>query len=113
MDEPVVGYPVVDADGRDVGTVKEVRGGYFKVDAPMARDFWLSSAYVASVDAGVRLSLSGDEVEEHHLDEPGLEPSADPDAADVQDAILSPEEALSQRERMERELEEQRRARAS
>ncbi len=29
------------SDGKELGTVKEVRGDYFKVDAPMKPDYWL------------------------------------------------------------------------
>jgi hypothetical protein len=29
------------SDGKALGTVKEVRGAYYKVDAPMKPDYWL------------------------------------------------------------------------
>ncbi|MBI2764274.1 MAG: hypothetical protein HYX53_00015 [Chloroflexi bacterium] len=111
---PSIGDRVVAADGQDCGAVKEVRGGYFAVDAPMARDYWLSEAYVTSRSAGrVVLSLPKDEVAQHGLEAPGLEPTSDPDRAGPGDAVISDAEALATRERMERELAEQRRRMAA
>jgi len=42
------GMPIESADGTTIGTVKEVAGGYFKVDAPLHRDYWLPSELVSS-----------------------------------------------------------------
>ena len=39
---PTVGCEVYTADGSKLGTVKEVDGAYFKVDAPMQTDYWLA-----------------------------------------------------------------------
>ena len=40
--EPLtIGCPVFTADGDEIGRVKEIRGRYFKVDAPMRPDYWL------------------------------------------------------------------------
>ncbi len=104
-----VGAAIFARDGDQFGYVKDVRGGYFKVDAPWARDYWLSCVYVARYEENqVWLSITKDEADEHRLEAPGLEPSADPHRATTQDAILSDDEALAQRERMERELAEQR-----
>lgn len=36
------GVEVYTRDGNRLGEVKELRGEYFKVDAPMAQDYWLS-----------------------------------------------------------------------
>jgi len=36
------GQPVFDCDGEKLGEVKEVRGEYFKVDAPMHQDYWIA-----------------------------------------------------------------------
>lgn len=46
------GAPVVTMDGEQLGTVKEVRGRWFKVDAPMAPDYWLSTDNVSSGAGG-------------------------------------------------------------
>jgi len=102
-----VGDLVRTRDGKAFATVREIRGGYFELDIPRHRDFWLGVAYVDRVDDdGVHLNIDRDQVDEHRLKEPGIE------QADVQaptgDAILSSEEALDQRERMERELQIQR-----
>jgi len=101
------GTPVVTRDGLRFATVKDVRGGYFQLDVAHQDAFWLSGSYIDSADSsGVRLGISRDEVDEHRLNQPGIERS---DAqAPTGDAVLSNDEALAQRERMERELEAQR-----
>ncbi len=40
------GVAVYTRDGDRLGEVKELRGDYFKVDAPMAPDYWLNSECV-------------------------------------------------------------------
>jgi|SwirhisoilCB3_FD_contig_121_85027_length_1459_multi_8_in_0_out_0_2 hypothetical protein len=106
--QPSVGAAVYSSDGDQFAYVKDVRGGYFKVDVPMSPDYWLSAQYIDHVSPEeVHLRISRDEVDEHHLEEPGLDPTTDPHQ-DTSDKILSDEEALTQRERMERELELQR-----
>ena len=100
--EPLIDTPVVTRDGHQFGYVKELHGGYFKIDVPMSKDYWLSNTYIedCSLDQ-VMLSLKRDEVDEHRLDAPGAENQTG-------DHIVSDTEALAQREKMERELEEQR-----
>ena len=99
-----VGQPIATSDGSDVGRVKEVQGGFFKVDAPMARDYWLSSAYVGSVDGPmVTLNLRSDEVSAHELDEPGFEEQTDTTG----DALLPDEAALPENRRRTQEIEAQ------
>lgn len=106
---PRVGAAIYTSDGEQFAYVKSVRGGYFELDAPLARDFWLSCRYVASADdREVRLSITRDEVDEHRLSAPGLEASEDANRAANADHVISNEEALDQRERMERQLAEQR-----
>lgn len=96
--EPIVDTPVFSLDGQQVGYVKEMHGGYFKLDVPMAKDYWLSTVYIAdSTLDRVSLSLRKDEMDEHRLSAPGAD-SQDPDA------VISDVQALTQRERMEREL---------
>jgi uncharacterized protein (TIGR02271 family) len=41
MNDQMIGQRVYSSDGSELGTVKEVRGAYFKVDAPMQPDYWL------------------------------------------------------------------------
>lgn len=41
FNQVAVGAPVMTADGEQLGTVKELRGTFFKVDAPMQPDYWL------------------------------------------------------------------------
>src|SRR6185503_4405985 len=61
---PDIGAPIYSSDGQQFGSIKEVRGGYFKVDAPMSRDFWLSAAYIGVSDSeSVRLTITRDQVD--------------------------------------------------
>lgn len=101
--EPMVDTPVYSADGEQFGYVKEVQGGYFKIDVAMAKDYWLSTTYISDCTMDkVTLSLPKGEIDEHRLSAPGAENQNN------DDKVLSDADALQQRERMERELEEQR-----
>ncbi|HXU22654.1 MAG TPA: hypothetical protein VN697_01370 [Tepidiformaceae bacterium] len=102
MELPIGGF-VFDNAGEEFANVKEVSGGYFKLDVPMSMDYWLSRAYVQSVnDRDVRLNITKSEAEDHKLSAPGLE-----HAAQGEDGVISDAVALEQRERMEREIKMQ------
>ena len=58
VNQSMIGSPVYSQDGDELGTVMEVRGQYFKVDARMQRDYWLRSDTVQT-DGG-RLTVAGD-----------------------------------------------------
>lgn len=106
--QPVAGAAVYSSDGEQFAYVAEVRGGYFKLDVPMARDYWLSFEYIERATATeVHLNIRRNDVGEHQLEEPGIEPANDPHE-DVSDTVLSDADALVQRERMEHEIELQR-----
>ena len=101
--EPIIETPVFTREGEQFGYVKEVQGGYFKIDVPLAKDYWLSTAYIAeSTLDRVTLSLAKAEIEEHRLSAPGIEGQEHPEG------VITDVDILTQRERMERELEEQR-----
>ena len=51
------GTTVFASDGKDLGTVKEVRGDYFKIDAPIAKDYRLSCDAVTEAPGG-RVSVA-------------------------------------------------------
>ncbi len=73
--EPELGSAVITADGQDLGLVKEVSGEFFKVDAPLAPDFWLNRAIILRVGGGqVVLEADYDALEHERVAEP---PSAD------------------------------------
>ena len=74
MNERLVGQTVYDADGRELGKVKEVRGRYVKVDVRMQPDYWLSTDAVSS--AGDRLVVSSDAQRVEHPDFEETEPRA-------------------------------------
>jgi len=66
-----VGAPVVTMDGDQVGSVKEIRGRYFKVDAPMQPDFWLTLDNVGAGSGGqVVLGFNKDQLGDYQLSSP-------------------------------------------
>jgi hypothetical protein len=68
---PVVGVEVYTADGDKLGTVKEIEGRCFKVDAPIQRDYWLASDAIAgSSGGGIRLSFTKDRLGDEKVDSP-------------------------------------------
>ncbi len=58
-DEGRIGSPVHARGGEVVGRVKEVREGWFKVNAPGQPDYWLGAELVGSQDEG-RILLTVD-----------------------------------------------------
>jgi hypothetical protein len=48
-DDQVIGSEVISRDGMYLGTAKAVEGYYFKLDAAMQPDYWLSMDTIASV----------------------------------------------------------------
>jgi len=105
---PEPGLAVLSDDGKRLGTVKEVSGSYFKVDAPMHRDYWLSAELIRGEDAEVVvLDVPRKEVGEHRMTEPGIEPEDDPFRSIPRMPVIKDEELEAQRARMEQELAEQ------
>jgi hypothetical protein len=56
------GTRVFTSDGDELGTVKEVRGNYFKVNASMQPDYWLSCDVVTAGTAATGTTTGTD----HH-----------------------------------------------
>ena len=70
-DTPSIGTPVMTADGQELGKVKEVTGGCFKIDAPMAPDYWLGSDLARERVGGViKLSISKEMLSDVKMDAP-------------------------------------------
>ena len=60
---PTVGARVLTSDGEELGVVKEVVAGCFKVNASMQPDYWLGEDCIASATSNdVRLSITQDQV---------------------------------------------------
>jgi hypothetical protein len=55
---PDIGCEVYSADGSKLGTVKEVQGAYFKVDAPMQPDYWLACDCIRGGTMSNRVDLT-------------------------------------------------------
>jgi hypothetical protein len=56
---PRVGARVISRDDIELGTVKEVDADCFKIDAPMAADFWLGASMIERIEDGtVRLGVN-------------------------------------------------------
>lgn len=102
------GTTVYTSDGKHLGSVKQVKGGYFELDREGEADYWLSQLYVVSND-GERayLNVPMDEVPTHRLQQPGLE-MLDRGLSRFGTKDETNMEALHTRELMERELREQR-----
>jgi hypothetical protein len=68
---PVEGFNVITAEHDLLGTVKEVTGDCFKIDAPMAPDYWLGSDTIGSINGeNILLRLRKDEVNEYKMGSP-------------------------------------------
>ena len=66
-----VGMPVATQDGEGLGTVKEVRAGYFKVDVRLTPDYWLQADFAqVSADGRVVLSFAKEELGAYKVAEP-------------------------------------------
>ena len=73
MSNVTIGAPVRTADGKELGKVKEVVGGCFKVDAPMQPDYWLATDTISDNSASnsvVTLILGNDELNDAKQDGP-------------------------------------------
>jgi len=71
MAQPSIGKQVMTADGKELGKVKEISGGCFKIDAPLAPDYWLSTDTVSDATTSVlRLSLTRDGLDNAKIDGP-------------------------------------------
>jgi hypothetical protein len=102
-----IGLSVMTSDRKEIGRVKEVEGTYFKIDAPMHRDFWLPASLIDTCSENVLLCVSSESLDGHRLSQPGFEVADDPMASIVAEPVIKPSELLEQRARMERELADQ------
>lgn len=67
----IEGAPVYGQNGDELGKIKEVRGQYFKVDAPMQADYWLRGDVVAAGGGGrVMLRVDKDQLGEYTVATP-------------------------------------------
>ncbi len=65
------GMMVVDADGEQVGQIKELRGRYLLIDAPLQPDFWLQDGAVAGAEgASCRLRLRTGDLDPYKTGDP-------------------------------------------
>jgi len=95
-------------DGTDLGVVDYVEGSFIRVDAPLQRDYWLSSTDVATdTDEGLIVDFESALLDSHKLREPGYDPANDPMRETTMSPVFTEAEQLEQRARMERELAEQ------
>lgn len=77
-----IGAEVYTADGERLGKVKEVEGNAFKVDAPMAPDYWLSMESVRGAEGdAVRTSFTKDQLNEYRVS--GMEHGTTGDTRDT------------------------------
>ena len=68
---PRVGAKVISRDDIELGTVKEIDADCFKIDAPMATDFWLGASMIERLEDGVvRLGVNNLTLDEVKSDQP-------------------------------------------
>jgi hypothetical protein len=100
------GATAVASDGEKLGTVAGVEGRFIKVNVPLGRDYWLSADYVIDeTPERVTFGFIKKDLRAYREAKPSI--AADP-LVDQQDAVLSQQAQVEQRERMERELAAQR-----
>jgi hypothetical protein len=100
---------VLTRDGIYLGSVKRINGIYFETVPPSGRAFWLNRDRILYCDFDeVTLTLDEAQVDEHRLSRPRGERWEPPVLDALEDGLLSEDERRRQRERMERELSEQR-----
>jgi len=69
--DELIGKTVVTADGKEIGTIKELLGLAFKVDAPRHADYWLPcDAITGTTGEGVELRISSDDLGDYKLAPP-------------------------------------------
>lgn len=67
----IEGMRIVTSDGEKLGTVKEIRGDAFKVDAPMMPDYWLGcDTIVTEQGDALRLAFPKEAVDQYRRPEP-------------------------------------------
>ncbi len=65
------GTPVFTMDGDKIGTIKEVRDRFFKVDASMQSDYWLATDCIRTASASqVQLSFDKGHLGDYKVDGP-------------------------------------------
>lgn len=100
---PTIDTPVRTRDGKGLGTVKEVQAEAFKVDAPNARDYWLSYAFVwqTADDGAVLMDFDHERLDDYKLDAPGPHASESPLLDAESESFSTLQEKELRRERME------------
>jgi hypothetical protein len=68
---PIQGATVMTSDHETLGKVKEIKGDCFKVDAPLAPDYWLGSDTIASITGdNILLRFPREDISEIKMGEP-------------------------------------------
>jgi hypothetical protein len=100
------GCPIYTSDGQQIGTLAEMHNDYLRVNAPMRKDFWVKADFAVACEPGrVDLTFTKDDLNAYKLDNIDRE---DPLKEQGSDLLVSEEEQMEQRMRMERDLAEQR-----
>jgi hypothetical protein len=92
--EFIVGTRVRSSDGEDIGQVKEILGRYFKIDAPMAPDYWLPRSVVRSADQSeLVLDITREELGGYEVDPDLVESERDAERGEVDEDQMAVEAA--------------------
>jgi hypothetical protein len=69
MNQTSLGDRVYTHDGKLLGTISEFRDGAFKLDAPLAVDFWLRTTDVQKVERGsVLMTFTEAQLANHRIE---------------------------------------------
>jgi hypothetical protein len=89
-------------DGKELGRIKEFHDEYLKIDASMARDYWLHASAVTNCEEGVcRVSFPEADLDLHRLKEPAGTVTGSPLYDETEETFGSEAEQEARRERME------------
>jgi hypothetical protein len=103
------GAEVISADGQSLGVISALDNVSFKVNAPMAPDYWLGRDYVLeATPERVSMSFLKSELGAYRLAQPGMTPDTDTTQEALRDSAVPLDEQADQRMQMARELAEQR-----
>lgn len=68
LTETMIGADIFTQDGERLGKLKEIHGGYFKVDAPMQPDYWLPEQYLGQGTGNeIRVSFTKDRLDDYKV----------------------------------------------
>ncbi len=89
-------------DGKELGRIREIRDGFIRIDATMARDYWLHASVVTDLEEGVgRVSFPERDLDRYRLKEPVPSTTGSPAEDERAETFGSQKAQDERRERMQ------------